>query len=418
MNTKIEKELRELIEAQVISPEVSQNIAQYYANKSTETPNRLFTIFGVLGSLLVGLGILLILAHNWDNFSKMTKTVWAFIPLVVGQIAVGYSLFVKKSSLWKEASATFLFFAIGSSISLVSQIYNIPDSMASFLLSWIVLAAPLLYLLKSHTVAILHLIFVTAYACNIGYANSGQPWWYLAMLAYILPFYYQRFKANPSANMTTIYHWLLPLSTIICLGTFIESNDTFGMVMYVSLFGLFYNIGKLPFFNEKRLRINGYLILGSLGTTVTLLISSFRWFWEESDSMSMAISEILIVITLGILALVALIKNVKSNLKQEFNLFQIAFLAFAFIYAISSFDIITPWIATNVLVFALGIFAMRIGSQKNRFSILNYGLLIIAVLIACRFFDTDISFVMRGILFISMGAGFFLANYIMYRKQQ
>jgi hypothetical protein len=34
-----------------------------------------------------------------------------------------------------------------------------------------------------------------------------------------------------------------------------------------------------------------------------------------------------------------------------------------------------------------------------------------AALILCRFFDTDMSFVIRGILFLIVGLGFFLANY-------
>jgi len=418
MNSKIEKELQELVTAEVISQEVSQNISDYFTAKSEESPNRLFAIFGVLGSLLVGLGIILILAHNWDEFSKTTKTIWAFVPLVIGQLAVAYSLFVKKSSLWKDASGTFLFFAIGSSISLVSQIYNIPGSMASFLLGWIVLAAPLIYLLKSHALAVLHLIFATAYACTAGYANSGEPWWYLVMIAFVLPFYYKQIKSHPTANMTAIYHWLLPLSAVICLGTFIVSNDTFGMVMYVTLFGLFYNIGRLKFFSQQRLRINGYLIFGSLGTVATLIVASFRWFWEEGQIMSMVTSEILITAVIGVGAIMVLAKNITTNKRQEFSLFQVAFLLFAFIYAVSSFGLTLPWIAINLLVFALGIFAMRTGSKTNRFSILNYGLLIIAVLIACRFFDTNITFVLRGILFVLIGAGFFAANYIMYRKQQ
>ena len=33
----------------------------------------------------------------------------------------------------------------------------------------------------------------------------------------------------------------------------------------------------------------------------------------------------------------------------------------------------------------------------------NYGLIIITALVICRFFDTDLSFVLRGLLFISVG---------------
>ena len=65
----------------------------------------------------------------------------------------------------------------------------------------------------------------------------------------------------------------------------------------------------------------------------------------------------------------------------------------------------------------LVIIAIVIGAKRNKYSILNYGLLIITALITCRFFDTDISFIVRGLLFMAIGAAFFGANYFMYRKQ-
>ena len=101
---------QKLIKNEVISQEVASKIESYYKSKQENSPNRLFTVFGVLGSLLVGLGIILILAHNWDDFSRTIKTVFAFVPLVIGQFLVGYSILKKKSSTWREASGTFFIF--------------------------------------------------------------------------------------------------------------------------------------------------------------------------------------------------------------------------------------------------------------------------------------------------------------------
>ena len=78
MNLKLIKELPELIENKVISKEVALSIEQYYHSKQNNSPNKLFMVFGVLGSILVGLGIILILAHNWDDFTRSTKTIFAF----------------------------------------------------------------------------------------------------------------------------------------------------------------------------------------------------------------------------------------------------------------------------------------------------------------------------------------------------
>jgi len=97
MKSKILNELTELLEHNVISKDVASGISSYYQAKSDEQPNRLFTVFGVLGSALVGLGIILILAHNWDNFSILVKTFFAFLPLIIGQTISGYSILKNKA---------------------------------------------------------------------------------------------------------------------------------------------------------------------------------------------------------------------------------------------------------------------------------------------------------------------------------
>ncbi|MBJ7880228.1 DUF2157 domain-containing protein [Gelidibacter salicanalis] len=174
MKSKFVDELPDLIKHQVISEETALRIKSHYESKQSDAPNRLFTVFGVLGALLVSLGIILILAHNWDHFSRSLKTMLAFLPLLIGQVLVGYTILKRKSATWRQATGTFLFFAVGSSIALVSQIYNIPGDLSVYVLTWVVLCMPLVYLLKSNAVAILYLVFSTFYAASLGYDGLGQ----------------------------------------------------------------------------------------------------------------------------------------------------------------------------------------------------------------------------------------------------
>ncbi|MFT5306512.1 MAG: hypothetical protein ACI89M_002038, partial [Chitinophagales bacterium] len=39
-------------------------------------------------------------------------------------------------------------------------------------------------------------------------------------------------------------------------------------------------------------------------------------------------------------------------------------------------------------------------------------------LVACRFFDSNLSFVFRGLLFILVGLGFFFVNYWMINRRK
>jgi hypothetical protein len=71
----------------------------------------------------------------------------------------------------------------------------------------------------------------------------------------------------------------------------------------------------------------------------------------------------------------------------------------------------------NILILGIGIFTIKEGLNKNSLSILNLGLFITSLLIIFRFFDADLSFVLKGILFILLGLSFFLANYLLIKKQ-
>jgi len=64
MGSRFNKELKTLVKDKVISPELADKIEQYYVTKDIGKPNRLFTIFGVLGALLIGSGIILMLARG------------------------------------------------------------------------------------------------------------------------------------------------------------------------------------------------------------------------------------------------------------------------------------------------------------------------------------------------------------------
>ena len=116
-NMKIQTQLKELLGSHIITQEIADKIVDYYAQKSNGKPNPLLIAFGILGALIGGLGIILILAHNWDSLSVRMKSIIAFLPLLLGQFFCGYSLFKKKGNVvWSESSSLFLFISINLSI--------------------------------------------------------------------------------------------------------------------------------------------------------------------------------------------------------------------------------------------------------------------------------------------------------------
>jgi uncharacterized membrane protein len=259
----IRKELPELVKADVISQEVADRISSYYNIKSEQGTNRLYLVFGVLGALLIGLGIILIIAHNWDELSRAVKTGFAFLPLVAGQLLCGYVfLKIPDSITWRESSALFLFLSVGSTLALVSQTYNIPGSLGPFLLTWMVLCLPIIYVMKSSIVSLFYIVGITWYASETGYwsSPSEQATLYWILLSGVLPYYYVLAKNHPQSNFTGFHHWFIPISVTITLGTVAGPATELMFIAYVSLFAFFYLTGNSSYFEGQSLKRNGYKV--------------------------------------------------------------------------------------------------------------------------------------------------------------
>jgi uncharacterized membrane protein len=422
MSDKITTELQELLNANVVTEETAEKIRHYFNEKQQKNQNKLSSVFGILGAILVGLGIILVFAHNWDNLSQITKIMLSFLLLLIGQLFCGYSLLKKsESTAWRETSSVFLFFAIGASISLIAQVYNIPGDIDSFMITWMLLSLPLVYLLQSSIVSLLYLSGITYYTCHANYFTypSAHSYLYWLLILGIVPHYYQLLRTKGQSNFTLFHNWFLALSIVICLGTIANKNGNLMYLSYMSLFTIFYFIGKTPFFDRQKLKNNSFLILGKLGILYLLLIYSFKWFWDKSVYNATSFSETFLPIEFIIALLLTLIattlfykKNSKTNFK-EISLLDLVFLTNILPF-ISRYDFS---IVANVIVLWIGITEIKRGNKLNHLGILNFGLLLITVLVTCRFFDSDLSFVLRGILFITIGLGFFLANYFMLKKR-
>jgi uncharacterized membrane protein len=422
MSNNIINELPALLKANVITEETAQKIKEYYNKDGDESQNKLFTIFGVLGAILSGLGIILILAHNWDDLSKTIKSIISFLPLLIGQLFCGYTILKKsENTVWRESSSVFLFFGIGASISLIAQVYNISGDLNSFLLTWMLLSLPLVYLLRTSIVSLLYIIGITYYCCNSNYFTYPKEQTYLFWLLFlgIIPHYYQLLTTKPQSNFTFFHHWFVAISLMISLGSIGDGDEKLLYLGYICLFSIYYFIGKNSFFEHQKIKFNSFQIIGQLGILILLFMYTFKSFWQYYHKNSLHENPLLKspeFIVAAILTIIAAIlfykKNSKTNFK-DFGLIEIIFLLNILLLFMGEFAAIIA----NGIVLAIGVLEIKRGNQLNNLRILNFGLLIITILITCRFFDTDFSFIVRGILFISLGLGFFLTNYVMLKKR-
>jgi len=422
MRKPIKVNLDELVEAGILSASTADNIISFQQQKEASTPNRLLLAFGILGAILVGLGIILIIAHNWDQFPRFVKLFFAFLPLLIGQIACGYTLMNKPSNrVWRESASVFLVFGIGASIAMVSQIYNIEGDLGSFLLTWLLLGLPLIYVMNSSAVSLLYIAGVIWFTMESGYDGANSPWICWGLLAAALPHYYQLWKHHFTSNIFNIHSWAIAFSGPILLATWSTHKEEWLSIAYVSGMAIYYFFGQL-FLANKKTRHNPFLLMGAIGTIITFLFLSFQDSWRDILRQVPNFTEIFqyresIVAFVLTLVATSLLDPLILQKKNFLNPVLFGFLLFILLIFIAPSNVIPSVVLANIFVFLVGVFYIYEGSNRPHLGMLNLGLITISILIIARFMDIDMSFIARGLLFIIMGIGFFYANYRILKNE-
>ena len=434
MSKPLLNDLQELVSANILTPDIATQIEKYYKQKR-EAPNGKFNIIlGILGALLVGFGIVLLVAHNWDEMPRSVQTIFAFLPLAVSQALCGFTIFKKKNDIaWRESSSVLLFFAVASCMALISQIYHITGTLEEFILTWLFMTAPLIYIMRSSLVSLLVISCATWYAVLVGYQDifsssyTHIPYFYLLFLAFILPHYYKYFKSNRSSNFFHLHNWILVFSTIIALGAFAGGGGEiyqWVFIGYCSLFGIYYLLGESAYLRESRLFANPFLIAGVIGPIIIFLIWSYDGLWNDlmtstTPGFQDIFRSVFFYVASALLLLhVYLFIRLSKAANPLFDPLTVS--AYIFTSAVLFFAKV-PLIGlliTNAWILIIAMFYIRKGTRKDHLGILNFGLVIIASLALLRFFDDSIGFVWRGLFFVATGVGFFVANYLLLKKRK
>src|SRR3954471_21544009 len=114
-------ELPELVTTGVLSQESADALRRHYSTETPGEPRRIgFILSAILGSLLIGAGVVLLVAHNWDFLSRPVRCAIALAPLVLSH-ALGIFVLLRrnKSAAWREAAALLNVAAIGTAMALI-----------------------------------------------------------------------------------------------------------------------------------------------------------------------------------------------------------------------------------------------------------------------------------------------------------
>jgi uncharacterized membrane protein len=428
-------QLPELIAAGAISSENAAKIENHYRSVETRS-NFGFIILATVGAALVGAGIILLIAHNWDDLGRATRTVIAFVPLLVAQALVAFVLMRRNESRpWREAVAVFDVAAVATAISLISQTYQIQGSFADFMKVWLLLSIPIVYLLRTTIGAVVYVIGAVVWLDSrwgFVFGRTENPMLFWGFLLLAVPYFWICFRRNRDSGETATLGVVLALATVFGLGVTAEyAKADLGAIAFAGLLTTIYLCG-IKFFPRTDERLHIIALLGGIGIGITAIVLSFKSLWHVSHTASWGQQSgaqnlsVAIELLFPIAAICLLARDVFRK-QWRFSLSAAVFpLVVAIVWGI------VRWCdalgtdsrcefggATLINCYALwlGIDILTRGIRSNSLARANFGLLLIAVLAISRFFDSDLSFVTRGIGFIVVGAGFLVANILLFKKR-
>ncbi len=396
----------------VIDDSTATAIKNWYEQKTKKSSG--IIILGILGSVLVCLGIVLVIAHNWDDLSKVMRTIIGFIPVLAGQSLCVYTLLRQpQSQAWREISPIILFFGTGVAMAVIGQVYHTDAELHTYLLAWMLLVLPVPYLLRSYVTALLFIAGITWYGVmNVSTRSSYPDLYFWLMFFAILPFIWKPL-VNRVKILTPLFQWSVCISVLIMLAPTIKEDELMPLA-YSSCLAVFYHAGSLLRMKSGSRIPNAFSICAVAGSVLLYLILSYGGFWNSLKYYEPGFSAgAIIAAMLFCLGIILLVFN-KDNRAHPVAWLFIPFVAI-FFAGLAGADM---EYVSSLMVLAIGLYHLFSGIRQDHLGWVNTGLFIIGVLTLVRFFDSSISFVIRGIMFILTGAGFFIANWWVLKKRR
>jgi len=420
-------ELPKLVRAGVLDQAAAERLHAHYGDVRPISGMRFIVAgFAILGGLLIGAGIILLLAHNWEELSRPVRAALSFAPLVAGQLLVGYALWRKAdSTAWCEGTAGFLAISIGASIALIGQTYNIPGNTANFLFTWLLLGIPLIYLVNSTTAAVLALAGAVSWA-GAAQAQGDHALWFWLFAGLVAPYGWMVHRRDSAGYREQVLAWTACATLCIALGIVLEKNiPGLWTLVYSALFAIFYIAGRQ---GAGGGRVNAFQTVGALGAVVLALLFTYDWVWEDLGAgafrrgnryhdAGLVQDSILTGVTLGG-AVVLLVMNQRWRDLRTLPFGALPLLTLVCFGARHvPLPVWVPMVVFNLYVLVLGVLVLVAGVRREHLALTNGGMGLIAVLAVLRFFDANLGFTVRGVLFILIGAGFLVANVVIARRR-
>jgi len=413
----LKKELELWKEEGIISEEQAGKIKERYRileSQEKVIPSTLITVISIMGSLLVGAGVILFIASNWQAIPKTIR-----LGIIFGTIFTvnhfGYYLKYTKGNYPKIGSALLLLGSLlfGGGIWLVAQTYHITSRYHSGILFWSIGILPIAWLLNMESILILSSALLTCWTVWKSIDFSIPNYFYLILMLFIiLPLCYkQKAKVALFISLIGVSLWF---GFGPCMSYFKES-----ILLMVPCFigiGVFlYSVGSFHSLFEK---IKGYQsIYKFLGVFILYVFIYILSFKESAHEMAKLIVKPLpssfwyllglpSLLSIGAILSIFRLPREKSQYFSRLLNYEIASIIFFLLFPILILilpNITFYAISSNLILLGLTIGVIFFGYHSKNAFFINLGFIFFGIHFLTRYIDWGYKYISRSLFYIITG---------------
>ncbi len=425
----LNKELPILESEGVVSPETADGIKSYYSANTASGMHWAVIAFAILGSLLIGSGIILLFAHNWEELTRPTRAILSFCPLIIGGLLSAAALMKNGGPALRESAGIFHALAVGASIALIGQTYHLPSNVPGFLLTWSLLVLPLTFLLRSTGALLIYLGLICGWSGNAQetYGQAAGFWLLIipsvARLACMI-----RSDRHAPDTLISFFGILIAL----CISTGIVFERTVPGLWIVAYSALLSGAGLLGMYlyKDRDGWTNPPKTVALIGMALLAYLFTWAYFWDDIGWNHIRNSWyyrpwgcwIDGAVTFALITAWAS-AAVKAFRRDSIETILLAVFPILGLTCFLLSSTVSGTAVLNALIFngfmlLFGITYIVLGCRHTKLRQLNGGMAILSLLLVTRFFDEEFGFMARGIVFIILGGCFLTVNLVMARRKK
>ncbi len=420
-----------------ISPAQAEAIRRLYPEAKDALPWGML-IFSGIGAVVTGLGIILLLAYNWQAIPKFGKLGLIFGALVA---AHGGGLRLRQASDWRrqlgEALGVLGTMLFGAGIWLVAQVYHIDEHYPNGFLVWGLGALAAAWALPSLAQGVLAVVALSVWGGTetFGFGTAvhwaplllvvgvgGLAWKERSrlLLAVVLAGFYFLLLTNSAQGRGVVaFPVALNIFALLIAAAFLARRGSgfpasAGILDFFGWIGFLFVCYLLSFHSvaEEALRWHDHLVsdrrwfeLGLYGW-LPFVLGLAVWAWAAWAARRRGLGSRLVASELWLLPLTVLLAQVLAALSPTSGG-----------SGTGEGAVAAAGIFNLVLLAIAGMWMAR-GCREGELRSVILGSLLLVLLVAARYFDLFESLALRGLVFLVVGGALFAEGFFYRRARQ